>query len=184
MYEFSVNKKDYINYYLFQNTAANKAYKRNLILSTLFIGFVTLGLSFLNGDTTQKNYIPAAIVLDLLLMIIAYFFLRYFDKKRLLNFALKSYEGLKEQDIQINFTPASINLTVKDSSSFSKSEIKYGEIIQIAETKNYLFICFKSPKVIIIPKKIKEIEVIKNELLEKTTPHDLKFVTKQNWVWK
>ena len=60
MYEFSVNKKDYINYYLFQNTAANKAYKRNLILSTLFIGFVTLGLSFLNGDTTQKKLYPSS----------------------------------------------------------------------------------------------------------------------------
>ncbi len=92
------------------------------------------------------------------------------------------YKDVTEQKIEINFTETTIEISKKEEPSKTETPIRHEDIDQITELTQLICILVKSSRLLIIPKQIKEIESVKQDLFKIIENHKIPY--KQDLKWK
>lgn len=173
-----LNENDYLTYQLY-TASKNKRSRNNrrkswLILS---VGFLLLGIGFINSNEFYAYYFLGAGIISL---IFYPFYQRYKYKKHYHKYVLDNLQYRFGKECKVNFQSDFIE--TKDITGESK--INTSEVTQINEIGTHYFIKVKTGESLIIPKSIINKDSFISELMTVFQNPNIVINRELNWRWK
>ncbi len=179
IFEYSLNKEDFVQYQLFiasYSELIKKRRKRNLVMVPVaYVLFAVISILF--GSITGAG-------LFLLLAVAWVFAYPVWERNRY----RKHYEKHMQEHYRNRFnTPLSI-VTEEDKMICSEGDLQstvpYTEVREVNEIPTNIFITLKGGESVIIPKKFDKLPELRNRLKELSARLEFPYKEYPDWKWK
>ena len=178
MFNYKITKNDYVLYFLYLNSE-NKPNRKKLLISVIAFAIIMFSLSY-----PFDEYSDIVLFVIPLLLIINYSYSSYKSfKKQIAIQVIEINKDIKDMKIEIGFVKSAIKVLKETDDYRSETSIGYKTINEVIETKKHIFIIHPYG-VIIIPKRIDQIDIIKNKILEFIKEHNIPYTVDLKWKWK
>jgi len=182
MFKYELTKNDYVLYYLYVSSQ-DKTNRKKLFINVTVFAIVIFFITY-PFDESKNEYSQIVSYIIPLLIIVFYTYSTYksFKKQIEIN-AVKFNKDLKDMKIELEFGKSAIKVLKETDNYRSETNIGYKTINEVIETKKHIFIIHPYG-VIIIPKRIDQIDIIKNKILEFIKEHNIPYTVDLKWKWK
>lgn len=183
MYSYKLTKIDYSFHYLFQvsqDTTKTKRFWKKVV----FLGIVLFIISFHPFQGNNDYSFTGTIIINGIILSIFAITERNSYRKEAEKVAIDSYKNVKDIYTELSFNESAIIIKQRNEDFTNESNISLNALTQVIETKKHIFIKFKTSETLIIPKRIENIEILKNQLRTITEKLKIQFQEQLNWRWK
>ena len=177
-FQYSLNEDDYLAYQLYIVSKSKRSIKNRKKVWLIMVSMMVF-ICWSAYCTGHLNHLYVLIPLTLIVLIFYPVYQKWYYRRHYINHIKEHYKNKVDHISTLELNSECI----KSTSKVGEASINLKEVMELNETRDYLFVKISTGESLILPKVKVDTNLFKQELLSFLPSNDLIVTEELNWKW-